>query len=66
MSVGTPLIYIKKNEVYECGIEIDDVKDLKKIEMDKEEWEDLSWKCWFKSLRYHYITIGQELWEWLK
>ena len=66
MSVGTPLIYIKKNEVYECGIEIDDVNDLKKIEMDKEEWEDLSWKCWFKSLRYHYITIGQELWEWLK
>ena len=66
MSVGTPLIYIKKHAVYECGIEIDDVNDLKKIEMDKEEWEDLSWKCWFKSLRYHYITIGQELWEWLK
>jgi hypothetical protein len=66
MSVSTPLIYIKKNEVYECGIEIDDVNDLKKIEVNKEEWEDLSWKCWFKSLRYHYITVGQELWGWLK
>ena len=66
MSVGTPPIYIKKHAVYECGIEIDDVNDLKKIELDKEEWEDLSWKCWFKSLRYHYITVGQELWGWLK
>ena len=66
MSVGTPLIYIKKHAVYECGIEIDSINDFKKIEIDKEQWEDLSWKCWFKSLRYHYITIGQELWEWLK
>jgi len=68
MSVGTPLIYIKSDSHtgYECGIEIDSVEDLKKIEVTKEEWEDLSWKCWFKSLRYHYITIGQELWEWLK
>ena len=68
MSVGTPLIYIKNSPQteYECGIEIDSVEDLKKIEVTKEEWEDLSWKCWFKSLRYHYITIGQELWGWLK
>jgi len=66
MSVGTPLIYIKKHAEYGCGIGIDNVNDLKKIDIDKEEWEDLSWKCWFKSLRYHYITIGQELWEWFK
>ena len=66
MSVGTPLIYMKDNAEYECGIEIDDINDLKEIQVSKEEWEDLSWKCWFKSLRYHYITIGQELWGWLK
>jgi len=66
MSVGTPLIYMRNrtNPEYICGIEIDDINDLKKIEINKEEWEDLSWKCWFKSLRYHYITIGQELWGW--
>ena len=68
MSVGTPLIYVRKHPYteYECGIEIDSIEDLRKIEVNKEEWEDLSWKCWFKSLRYHYITIGQELWGWLK
>jgi len=68
MSVGTPLVYIKRNTNtgYECGIGIDDINDLRKIEINKEEWEDLSYKCWFKSLRYHYITIGQELWGWLK
>jgi len=68
MSVGTPLIHIKNDSHtgHECGIEIDSVEDLRKIEITKEEWEDLSWKCWFKSLRYHYITIGQELWGWLK
>jgi len=68
MSVGTPLIYIKKQPYteYGCGIEIDSIEDLRKIEVNKEEWEDLSYKCWFKSLRYHYITIGQELWGWLK
>jgi len=68
MSVGTPLIYIKKHEYAEhvCGIEIDSIEDLRKIELNKEEWEDLSYKCWFKSLRYYYVTIGQELWEWLK
>jgi len=68
MSVGTPLIYIKNHAYaeYGCGIEIDSVEDLRKIEVNKEEWEDLSWKCWHKSLRYYYITIGQELWEWLK
>jgi len=64
MSVGTPLIYMGKHS--ECGIEIENMEDLRKIEINKEEWEDLSWKCWHKSLRYHYITIGQELWEWLK
>ena len=66
MSVGTPLIYTRDHTEYECGIEIDSIEDLKKIEIDKEEWEDLSWKCWHKSLRYHYITIGQELWGWFK
>jgi hypothetical protein len=68
MSVGTPVIYVKKDtyKEYGCGIEIDNVNDLKKIEVNKEEWEDLSYKCWFKSLRYHYITIGQELWGWLQ
>ena len=68
MSVGTPLVYMRNrvNPEYACGIEIDDMSDLKKIEISKEEWEDLSYKCWFKSLRYHYITIGQELWGWLK
>ena len=66
MSVGTPLIYMRNdiNSEHTCGIIIDDIKDLKKIEVKKEEWEDLSWKCWYKSLRYHYITIGQELWKW--
>jgi len=66
MSVGTPLIYIKNPiyKEYECGIEIDSIDDLRKIEISEEEWEDLSYKCWFKSLRYHYITIGQELWKW--
>jgi hypothetical protein len=68
MSVGTPLIYIKRRPYtgYECGVEVDSMDDLTKIGVSKEEWEDLSWKCWFKSLRYHYITIGQELWGWLK
>jgi len=68
MSVGTPLVYVKKHTYaeYGCGIEIDSINDLKKVEIDRETWEDLSWKCWFKSLRYHYITIGQELWGWLK
>jgi len=66
ISVGTPLIYMKGHEEHACGIAIDDINDLKKIEVNKEEWEGLSWKCWFKSLRHHYITIGQELWGWLK
>lgn len=68
MSVGTPLIYVKKHvyNEYGCGIEIDSIEDLRKIEISKEEWEDLSYKCWYKSLRYHYITIGQELWGWLR
>jgi len=68
MSVGTPLVYIKRQPYtgYECGIEIDSIEDLRTIGVSREEWEDLSWKCWFKSLRYHYITIGQELWGWLK
>ena len=68
MSVGTPIIYVKKDTYteYECGIEVDSVEDLRKIEISREEWEDLSYKCWFKSLRYHYITIGQELWRWLQ
>jgi len=68
MSVGTPLIYIKGHTYteYECGIEVDSIEDLTKIGISKEEWEDMSWKCWFKSLRHHYITIGQELWGWLK
>jgi len=66
ISVGTPIIYMRDHAEHACGIEIDDMNDLKKIGVDKEQWEDLSWKCWFKSLSYHYITIGQELWGWLK
>jgi len=68
MSVGTPLIYMRKHayKEYGCGIEIDSINDLRKVEVNREEWEDLSWKCWFKSLRYHYVTIGQELWGWFK
>ncbi|CAJ31547.1 putative glycosyltransferases [Betalipothrixvirus acidiani] len=68
MSVGTPLIYVNKHAYkdYACGIEIDDVNDIRKIEISREEWEDLSWKCFYRSLRYYYITIGQELWGWLK
>jgi len=68
MSVGTPLVYMRNNThtEYECGVEIDSVEELRKIEISKEEWEDLSYKCWFKSLRYHYITIGQELWGWFE
>jgi len=66
MSVGTPLIYIKNhiNSEYSCGIEIDSLDDLKKIEIRKDEWENLSWECWSKSLKYYYVTIGQELWKW--
>ncbi len=67
-AVGTPAIYVKKHAYaqHACGIPVSSKEEALQVSVTREEWEDLSWKCWYHSLVYHHASITQMLYDYVK